>query len=172
MMKFKGEICLLIVALIWGSGFVASDLALGALTATQVMAIRFTVAALVLGSVFRRRLREPGRLDRPTIRRGVVLGIFLGLSFLAQTVGLVFTTPSKNAFLTAVNVILVPFIGAILTRSRGQIERSGIAGATLAILGVGLISWNGSGRLNLGDGLTLLCAIGFAFISISPAIFC
>ncbi|NCC76053.1 MAG: DMT family transporter [Clostridia bacterium] len=160
-MKFKGEISLLTVALIWGSGFVATDLALGNLTATGVMAIRFVIAAVFIGALFGRRIRPA--LDSLTIRRGIFLGIFLNLSFLAQTVGLVFTTPSKNAFLTAVNVILVPFIAAIFARGSHKVERSGVIGALLAIVGIGLISLNLDGSVNMGDLLTLLCAVGFAF---------
>lgn len=160
-MKFKGEISLLTVALIWGSGFVATDLALGNLTATQVMAVRFVIAAIFIGVLFGHRTRLA--FDSLTIRRGIFLGIFLNLSFLAQTVGLVFTTPSKNAFLTAVNVILVPFIAAIFARGSHKVERSGVIGALLAVVGIGLISLNLDGTVNIGDLLTLLCAVGFAF---------
>jgi len=157
-MKYKGEIGLLSVALIWGSGFVASDLALGALTASQLMAIRFVIAAVFMGLVFRRQLRT---IDRVTFRNGVILGIFLYTSFLAQTLGLVYTTPAKNAFLTAINVIIVPFIGLMLFRR--QIDRFGVIGAFLAAAGVGLISLNLDGSVNIGDLLTILCAVGFAF---------
>lgn len=160
-MKFKGEISLLTVALIWGSGFVATDLALGNLTATQVMAVRFVIAAIFISVLFGHRTRLA--FDSLTIRRGIFLGIFLNLSFLAQTVGLVFTTPSKNAFLTAVNVILVPFIAAIFARGSHKVERSGVIGALLAVVGIGLISLNLDGTVNIGDLLTLLCAVGFAF---------
>jgi drug/metabolite transporter (DMT)-like permease len=160
-LKFKGEISLLTVALIWGSGFVATDLALGNLTATQVMAVRFVIAAIFIGVLFGHRTRLA--FDSLTIRRGIFLGIFLNLSFLAQTVGLVFTTPSKNAFLTAVNVILVPFIAAIFARGSHKVERSGVIGALLAVVGIGLISLNLDGTVNIGDLLTLLCAVGFAF---------
>jgi drug/metabolite transporter (DMT)-like permease len=147
----------LAVALIWGGGFVASNLSLGELTAYEAMAGRFVVAAFVLGVLYRRHW---ACLDRPTLIRGAVLGLFLYLAFLFQTVGLVFTTPAKNAFLTAVNVILVPFLGWILFRRR--LDGFGLAGAVLALAGVALISWNGDGGLQLGDGLTLVCAVGFA----------
>jgi len=160
-MKFKGDISLLTVALIWGSGFVATDLALGNLTATQVMAVRFVIAAIFIGVLFGRRTRLA--FDSLTIRRGIFLGVFLNLSFLAQTVGLVYTTPSKNAFLTAVNVIIVPFIAAVFARGSHKVERSGVIGALLAIVGIGLISLNLDGTVNIGDLLTLLCAVGFAF---------
>lgn len=156
--KYKGETALLITALIWGSGFVASDLALGALTPYQVMALRFGVAAVLTALLFHRQARS---LDRRSLRYGLVLGTLLYFSFLVQTIGLVYTTPAKNAFLTAVNVIIVPFIGLLIYRRK--VDRYGAAGACLATLGVGLISLNRDLSVNIGDLFTLACAVGFAF---------
>lgn len=157
-MKYKGELGLLLTALIWGSGFVASDLAIGYFTPYQVMALRFGIAALLLLGLFFRQAR---RMSRQTLRDGIILGILLYVSFLAQTIGLLYTTPAKNAFLTAVNVIIVPFIGMMLYRRR--IDRFGTIGAFLAAAGVGLISLNLDLSVNIGDLLTLACAVGFAF---------
>jgi drug/metabolite transporter (DMT)-like permease len=78
-----------------------------------------------------------------------------------QTVGLQYTTPSKNAFLTAVNVVIVPFIGYVLYRRK--LDKYGLIGAFLAVIGVGVLSLQFNISLNIGDVLTLLCAIGFAF---------
>lgn len=157
-MKYKGEIGLLLCAVIWGSGFVASDMALGFFNPYQLMALRFGIAALLMGIFFFRKVRS---LDRLNIRAGIILGVLLYASFLAQTIGLVYTTPAKNAFLTAVNVIIVPFIGLVLYRR--ALDRFGAIGAFLAAAGVGLISLNLDFSVNIGDLLTLACAVGFAF---------
>lgn len=156
-MKYKGELGLLTVAIIWGSGFVASDISLGFFTPFQVLAMRFVLAALVLAAIFPRYLKQ---LDRQTILHGALLGVALYLAFMFQTIGLVYTTPSKNAFLTAVNVIIVPFIGLLLYRR--PIDRYGTVGAFVALLGVGLISFNLDLSVNVGDVLTLVCAASFA----------
>jgi drug/metabolite transporter (DMT)-like permease len=157
-MKYKGEIGLLAVAIIWGSGFVASDIAVGFFTAYQVLALRFGLSAVCLGLAFPGRL---GRISRFSWQSGLMVGVFLYLAFLFQTVGLVYTTPARNAFLTAVNVIIVPYIGLLLYRR--PIDRYGTAGAFIAAAGVGLISLNLDLSVNIGDLLTLVCAIGFAF---------
>ena len=52
--------------------------------------------------------------------KGTILGIFLYLAFVLQTVGLQYTTPSKNAFLTAVNVVIVPFIGFFIVQAKNR----------------------------------------------------
>ncbi len=157
-MKYQGEITLLIVAIIWGSGFVASDLAVGSFTAFQVLGLRFILSAILLALFSIRQLRK---LDRRTLVSGIVLGSILYVAFLFQTLGIIYTTPSKNAFLTSVNVIIVPFIGWLLYRR--PIDRYGTIGAFMAVAGVGLISFNLDLSVNVGDLLTLLCALSFAF---------
>ncbi len=87
------------------------------------------------------------------------LALFAGFAF--QIVGLQYTTPSKNAFLTALNVVIVPFISFLILRKK--IGARGIAGAVMSIAGVALLSLDRNFSLGLGDGLTLICAVGFAF---------
>lgn len=157
MKNLKGELGLLVVSIIWGSGFIASAIGLGYLTTYETLAGRFFVATLLLGWLtYRKGLRIPKR----TLKNGVLLGIFLYASFLLQTLGLELTTPSKNAFLTAVNVAVVPFIGVLF---HGHVlNRKDVLRATLAMVGVGFISFQWSGTVNFGDVLSFLCAFTFA----------
>lgn len=89
------------------------------------------------------------------------MGVALFAAFSLQIIGLQYTTPSKNAFLTALNVVIVPFIAFLVLKKK--IGAKGILGAVMSVLGVALLSLNGDLSLGLGDGLTLLCAVGFAF---------
>ena len=89
------------------------------------------------------------------------MGVTLFMGFAFQIIGLQYTTPSKNAFLTALNVVIVPFIAFVILKKK--IGANGIIGAVMSVLGVGLLSLNGNFTVSLGDGLTLLCAVGFAF---------
>lgn len=100
-------------------------------------------------------------MTRDEIRAGILMGITLFAGFALQIVGLSYTTPSKNAFLTATNVVMVPFISFCFCHKK--VGSRGIIGALLAVAGVGVLSLSGSFSLGLGDGLTLLCAVGFAF---------
>ncbi len=158
MRKYFAEIGLLIVAIIWGSGFVAGDISLTYFTPYEIMAIRFSIASICMVAVFFKKLKG---LTALSLKYGIVLGFFLYAAFLLQTVGLVYTTPSKNAFLTAVNVVIVPFISFVLYKRK--IDIYGAAGAFLSILGIGIISLKSDFTVNLGDFLTILCAFGFAF---------
>lgn len=153
-----GEIALSITAIIWGSGFVVSAIALEHFTPYQILAIRFIIGAIILSVIFHKRLKN---IKKATIIQGVIIGIFLYLAFALQTVGLQYTTPSKNAFLTAVNVVIVPFIAFVMYKRKIDIYE--LTGAVLAMIGVGVLSLKLSAGVNIGDLLTLGCAFGFAF---------
>ncbi|WP_099355361.1 DMT family transporter [Fredinandcohnia onubensis] len=158
MRKYFGEIGLTIVAIIWGSGFVASAVSLEHYTPYQILAIRFLIGVLLLSLVFFKKLKH---IKKSTLIKGSIIGIFLYLAFALQTVGLVYTTPSKNAFLTAVNVVIVPIIAFFIFKRK--MDKFELFGAVLAITGIGVLSLQLSGGINFGDFLTLLCAVAFAF---------
>ncbi|MFF2449645.1 DMT family transporter [Neobacillus sp. NPDC058068] len=158
MRKYIGEIGLTIVAIIWGSGFVASAIALEHYTPYQILAIRFLIGVLLLSLVFFKKFKM---IKKSTIMKGSIIGIFLYVAFALQTVGLQYTTPSKNAFLTAVNVVIVPFIAFFIYKRK--MDKFELFGAILAVTGVGVISLKFTSEVNFGDLLTLLCAVGFAF---------
>lgn len=158
MKKYLAIAGLIAVTVIWGGGFVASDMALESLRPFQIMAIRFLLATLLMGAA---SIRELKGIDFKETRAGVLMGCALFVGFAFQIVGLQYTTPSKNAFLTALNVVMVPFIAFVILRKKISIKS--IAGAVMAILGVGLLSLEKDLSLGVGDALTLVCAVGFAF---------
>lgn len=158
MKQYIGDSMLLITAMIWGSGFVVTAIALQYLTAYQVMAGRFVLAALILTILFRYKFKG---FTKTIVWKGAILGTILYSAFALQTVGLEYTTPSKNAFLTAVNVVIVPVIAYLIYKRR--IDRYEILGSSMAIVGIGFLSLQGSMTMNLGDVLSLACAVFFAF---------
>ncbi len=158
MKKYLAVAGLIAVTVIWGGGFVASDMALESLRPFQIMTIRFLLASVLMGAA---GIRELKGMNAGEIRAGVLMGAALFVGFAFQIVGLQYTTPSKNAFLTALNVVMVPFIAFVILKKK--IGARSIAGAVMAIVGVGLLSLEKNLTLGLGDALTLVCAAGFAF---------
>ncbi len=149
---------LIAVTIIWGGGFVASDIALESLRPFQIMTIRFLLASVLMGAA---SIRDLKGMCLEEIRAGMLMGTALFVGFAFQIVGLQYTTPSKNAFLTALNVVMVPFIAFVILKKK--IGMKSIAGAVMAIAGVGLLSLEKNLTLGIGDALTLICAAGFAF---------
>ncbi len=149
------EALLVVVALIWGSTFVVVKAALNDASPLAFLAVRFTLAGLLLFVVLSR-----ARVDRGAVLPGLVLGVFLFGGYLLQTSGLRFTTPSKSAFITGFGVILVPLI---LVLSGVRIRAASLAGGLLGLAGLYfLVLPTGLAGVNRGDILTLLGSISFA----------
>lgn len=163
MKKWLAIGALILVTVIWGGGFVASDIALESMKPFQIMMVRFLLASVLMGVISRGQRKSEEKLKDRTgaIKAGVLMGVTLFMGFAFQIIGLQYTTPSKNAFLTALNVVIVPFIAFVILKKK--IGAKGIIGAVMSVLGVALLSLNGSFTVSLGDGLTLFCAVGFAF---------
>jgi drug/metabolite transporter (DMT)-like permease len=156
--KYRGVaiVALVGVTAIWGSTFVVVKDAIERMPTLDFLAERFTLAALVMVVARPRSLR---RVDRLTLRRGVLLGLVLGGAYIAQTVGLEDTSPAVSGFLTGLFVVLTPLIGATLLRSR--LSWPAWVAVLLATAGLALISLRGV-TFGIGEALTLVCAFGFA----------
>ncbi len=151
---------LLIVTLIWGSGFIATEMAIrSGLSAAWIMMIRFLVGALLISLLFFRRLRP---LKRRTLLRGILAGILLFGAFLTQTLGQSRTTVSSSALITATNVVMIPFLLWIVTRKRPALATFLLSLMTMT--GVLLLTLQGDFRFRFGTGeaLVLACALLFA----------
>ena len=157
MKRYKGEIILLLTSIMWGGGFIATEFSLGSMTPLQVMTIRFLIATIILCSVFFNQLKQ---ISKSTLKKGTLAGFFLFVGFVFQTVGLKYTTVSNNAFLSAIAVIFVPIIGIFLGR---KIDRYGIIGTILTVIGIAFLTINSSlTSINIGDVLTILGAMFYA----------
>ena len=160
MKKHMGEIGLFTIAIIWGSRFIGTKLALdGGLSPVQTLTVRFFIASLILGTIFFKQIRK--NIDKKSLIGGILLGIFSFIGFSTQTMALLYTTVSKNAFITAVNVVIVPFIGFFIYKRK--LDKLGIISSFIALSGIGILSLQADFTVNFGDFLTFLCAIGFAF---------
>ncbi len=156
-MKLLAKPMLFAAALIWGTSFFIMKNTLDIMPVFYLLAVRFTVGAGLLALVCWKKWRE---FTPDYLWRGAVIGGFLFLAYSIQTFGLSLTTPSKNAFLTAVYCVIVPFLTWAVLRIRP--DGYNIAAALLCITGVGLVSLNGELAVNAGDLLTLLCAVFYA----------
>src|SRR5579859_3036799 len=157
--RLRADIALGFISLIWGMTFVVVKGALADASIFAFIAVRFTLAAILMAILFRRSIRGIGVQG---VRAGIRVGFFLFGGFAFQTAGLKFTTASKSAFITGSCVILVPIILGVFGRRR---ITSGIwAGALAAFAGLYLLTVPAGGfsALNRGDLLTLMCALMFA----------
>ena len=149
---------LLAAAIIWGSAFAVVKNTLDSVPPSLMIALRFGIAALISGVILRKHLRG---LTRGQVLMGLLVGVLTGLAYIVQTIGLQDTTAGKNAFLTTIYVLLVPFGSAVLFHEKLGARR--YVAAVLMLLGIGILSLDGeSGGLNRGDVLTLVCGVLYA----------
>lgn len=152
-----GRGALLLAALIWGASFVGMKELTAVMAVQYVLAIRFTLSALAMAIVLVPRLKH---LRWRTVWHGGVIGVFLYLAYTFQTYGVALTTPGKNAFLTAIYCVIVPFMYWAVDRVRP--DRFNVAAATLAVVGIGMVSLDGELSVGLGDALTIVGGVFFA----------
>jgi drug/metabolite transporter (DMT)-like permease len=127
-----------------------------------MIALRFAAAGLFLSIIFCKRVgfKRSKQITGRTLRTGIILALFLFLAYAFQTVGCVYTTAGKNAFLTTIYVILVPLITWVIVKRRPGLHV--FAAALLAVIGIGLLSLNDDLTVNRGDVLTLVCGFWYA----------
>jgi drug/metabolite transporter (DMT)-like permease len=153
--RTKAELLLVVITFIWGSTFVIVKGALADASPFPFIALRFILAGLLMFG-----LMAHGRLPRPTLLPSLMLGVLLFTGYAFQTWGLVFTTPSKSAFITGFSVILVPVISRFLGY---RLHIANALGAGLGLLGLYfLVVPSGLAAVNRGDFMTLFGAMAFA----------
>ena len=151
------DLGLLLVALLWGAGFLFTKRGLDYITPLWMMSMRFVGATIIMSIVFYKNFRKISKSD---LKAGLIIGIFLYIAFATQTIGLQFTSISNQAFLTATNVVFVPFlVWAVYKKAP---DKFAFIGAALATVGIGLITLKEGLQLNVGDMWTLACAVFFA----------
>lgn len=152
---WRADLALAFVTLIWGATFTVVKQALADCSTLLFLGLRFTLATLALALVFRKRAIERGL----ALRGGLIAGTFLFIGYLFQTLGLRFTTPSKSAFITGLSIVMVPILSAAVYRTIPH--PSEILGVGIATAGMALLTLH-SLHIELGDLLTLACALAFA----------
>jgi len=156
----QADLTMLIVAMIWGSGFVVTKNSLDTLSAMQIMFYRFLTAGIISSIFFRKKLKDINKND---IMAGSLMGFFLATGFVFQTVGLVYTTAANNAFLTSTSVVMVPFVYWITIRMKPK--SNNLLAAFMMLVGIFLLTFDFEhfGEFNKGDFMTVLGAVLFAF---------
>lgn len=155
--QYLSDISLFFVAAVWGGGFVAVKDALNTMTPFVLMAYRFVLAASIVYLFFFKKI---GKINKTDLKSGLVVGTILYLAFAAQTLGLQYTTASKQGFLTATYCVMVPILYWILYKKAPK--KKAWIGSFLTIIGIAMVSINKDMSFNPGDALTLLCALFFA----------
>ena len=152
--KVRADALLLITTFFWGITFVIVKEAIEEVGVFLFLSQRFTLAFLLLLPVCL-ALRHP--FTTKSLKQGIILGTSLFGGYALQTMALLYTTASNTAFLTGLNVVFVPLIGALIFRQLITLNMK--LGVVLAAIGLYLLCTTKAWTLNNGDILAILCAI-------------
>jgi drug/metabolite transporter (DMT)-like permease len=158
---------LVLTTLFWGGSFLFTKIGVGTIPPQLFVLTRFILATLIMLLICSRRL---GRLDSDTIRRGMTVGIALGLTNLSFVFGIQGTSISRAGILNNLFVLFIPVITKLIWRDR--IGRVNMAGIALAVAGIVLLATSGGSGFNRGDIFSTFCAFMIAchIISVSKVL--
>jgi len=155
------DLILLFIAFIWGTTFVIVQQAIETLPPHSFNGIRFALASIALFPfILLKNGKSLTAFKRNGWIAGIILGFFLFGGYSFQTVGLLYTTASKSAFITGLSVVLVPTFSVAILKIVPK--WNAIIGVVLAAVGLYLLTMVDVNGLQLGDMLTFLCAVFFA----------
>lgn len=158
--KRTANMMLLLISVLWGSGFVVTRMALDANVSAGFInfsrGLIFTILAFLFfhKKIFRMTLND------------FKIGLFSGLlnfgGCLAQTIGVKYTTPSNNAFISATYVIIVPFIAWLAYNKPLKIKS--FFSIAFCLLGMAILTgiMSKGFMINLGDVYSLVSAFFYA----------
>ena len=154
----RSELLLLLAVVLWSTTFAIMKESLGSISPALLVLVRFAIASAVVYVLFRRRIAFSWR----NLLKGLAIGIPEYLGFMLQVTGLTMTTASKNAFITGLAVVVAPVLSFLFLREKRSWKV--MLALILAVNGLWIISFGFTlriGGMDMGDFLTLLCALAF-----------
>ncbi|HOJ87816.1 MAG TPA: DMT family transporter [Pseudothermotoga sp.] len=147
----KALLLLLVVTFIWGLTFPIQKIALAGINPFFYNCLRFLVALLLTVIFFRKK---------PSWKKGLILGLFLGIAYATQTSGLKITTSTKSGFITSLYIPFVPFFSYLIEKNKPTVSQ--VISFFVSVIGLYMLNDPSKDPFNLGDFLTIICAITFA----------
>ena len=146
---------LLTVSAAWGFSFVVMKDAIQRQSVNNFLFTRFTLAVIVMILI---RPQVIKLFTKDLLQRGGLAGIFLGLGYIAQTLGLERTGAAITGFITGLYVVLTPLIASFVLKEK--ITKFTWYCIALATFGLGLLSIRG---FSVGIGEMFVLASAFLF---------
>ncbi len=138
------------VTAVWGWTFVAVQGAIRPYSVLGFLAMRFTIAAAAIAPF------SVPKVTLKTITLGAGIGLLLGLGYLLQTTGLLFTNPTNSGLITGLFMVFAPLADRLFFGVRPS--RRILVAVALSLLGMVLPAGSGPAGAHVGDLLTLFCA--------------
>ncbi|MCT4618196.1 MAG: DMT family transporter [Marinisporobacter sp.] len=153
----KADLWLILATFFWGSSYILTKFGLDELDPFHLSALRFIIGFLVAAIALYPHLKNT---NRQTLKYAAIFAIILTMVFATQAYGILYTTVANAGFLISLTVIMVPVLSIFFLKEKPN--SSTLLGVLLAFIGVILLTGIESLQFNIGDGLSLLCALLYA----------
>ena len=164
--KLKGNLLLLLTSVIWGISFIAQSKGVEEISPLAFNGIRCILGGLVLLPVIaiidgskKKNGKNVLKVDKTLIIGGIICGLFLCIATTLQTAGMIYTSPGKSGFITAMYMVIVPIIGLFLGKRPNPVIAISVV---IAVIGLYMMCIDSELSINKGDVLTLICAFVFS----------
>lgn len=155
---WKAESMLLLMTLIWGATFSFTKIGLESCPPFLYVIFRFLIALILVYIFFNKHFKN---IEKENVKHGSILGLLFGGGFVLQTVGLSLTEITNSAFITGLAVVLTPFAFKLVTRNKVALWSK--IGVIVAFIGLYIFTNPDINSVNLGDVLTLISTLFWAF---------
>lgn len=168
--KMRGNLILLLTALIWGTAFVAQSAGMEHVQPFTYNGVRTLIGGLVLIPVIflfdrlKPADQRPSPDEQKEIRRnsligGAACGVVLCVASSFQQFGISMTTAGKAGFITALYIVIVPLLGVFIKKKIPKITWLCVG---IAVVGFYLLCVKEGFSVSSGDLLVLCCAFFFS----------
>lgn len=160
--EIVGHLLASVTIFIWGTTFISTKILLKTLSPIEILFLRFTIGFVVLLLIYPHRLKIRERKQEFYFAGAGLCGVTL--YFLLENIALTYTFASN----VGVIVSVAPFFTAILAHlflDGEKLRLRFFVGFVVAVIGIIIISFNGSSRLQLnplGDMLAVLASVVWA----------
>lgn len=145
------------VAIAWGVTFLMVQDAIKNVEVYSFLFYRFALATILIYIIFYKKIKD---FDKSSVINGVILGLFLFAGFATQTFALTYTKSSIVAFITGLNVIIVPFASYFIFKD--YVRKMVFLSSIIAVFGLYFLTMSGKLSFGFGEMLTVVCAFMFA----------
>ena len=155
MTRMRADLLLLLTALIWGTAFIAQKQANSSIAPISFVGARFLLSCLVIAPLaFHEHRKNRLPLSMADVGLASQIGLLLFIGAILQQIGLISTTATNAGFLTALYVVLVPFVVWAMNGARPRLLV--LTACVLSVAGAWLLTQDGQARhWNSGDALIL-----------------
>ena len=158
-MRLKADLLLFMVAVIWGTAFVAQGIAGQYKIAYLFNGISFVLASVILIPFIPKETRSLG-IPKDQWKWMLIAGVVLFIASAMQQVGMLFTKVANASFLTSLYVVFIPFM--LWFGFREKPHWLDTVSVTLAGIGAFLLTTSGRFEVQRGDFIELLGALFWA----------